>query len=100
MRLPVRGIDPKAPAECIPVTFDFIEDVPAIDSATVTISVKDGSDPNVATMLFGAHMIVGAEVRQLIRNGADAVTYLVRADIVSGNEKYALACYLAVRELI
>lgn len=93
-------IDYKAPYEVIPVTFDFSALVGSITSATVSITVKTGTDPGVGSMLFGSYVLSGLTVRQLVQNGLNNVIYLLRANIVSGNEKYSLACYLPVVEIV
>lgn len=92
-------VDKKAPAEIIPVAFDFSSLVSAIDSVIITITVKSGADPDVGTMPLSSAIITDATVKQLIRNGLDANVYRIRADIMSGSEKYSLAMYLPVCEV-
>lgn len=100
MRPRIRRIDPKAPSEVIPITFDFSALTASIDSvASVSIAVKSGTDPAAGSMLFGSHVLNGSLVQQLVQAGVDQAVYLLRADIVKGNEKYSEACYLPVVEL-
>lgn len=95
----IETISEKAPYEVIPLTFNFGEAVSSIDSATISIAVKRGTDVAYSSMLFGTYVTTGPIVQQLVRNGVDKATYFIRANIISGNEKYSLACYLPVREL-
>lgn len=96
----VKNIDSKDPSEIIPVTFDFGRLVTSIDSVTgVSVSVKGGVDEAVGNMKLGACQINGKQVTQIIRNGVDNVTYMIRADISSESFKYSLACYMAVKSL-
>ena len=93
------SFDSKAPAEVVPVAFDFEALTSSIDSAVISITVKNGTDVNVLTMILGAEQIDGTEVKQLIQNGVDQVVYLIRADVTKGSEKYALASYMKCEEL-
>lgn len=95
----ITTFDPKAPAEVVPVTFDFSALTTSIDSVTVSVTVKTGMDSNVATMPLGGYQISGGKVIQLIQNGVDQTVYLIRADITTGSEKYALAAYMKCEEL-
>lgn len=98
--LRVVSIDPKAPAEIIPVTFDFAKVSSDIATAVMAISVVSGTDAAVGSMLFGSSQISGAEVKRLIQAGVDGVLYLIRCDITNAaGEKYALATYLQVKEI-
>jgi len=90
----------KAPAEVIPVTFDFKNLLSSIDSATVSVIVKTGTDSNPAALLYSSTQITGTQVRQLIQDGVNGVVYLIRVDAISGSEKYAGAAYLPVREFV
>lgn len=91
--------DPKAPLEVIPAGIEFKNLLTAIDSVTVSVSVKKGVDANPAALLFGSAQITGTDVRQLIQGGLDGVIYLIRFDAVIGDEKYSEAFYLPVEEL-
>jgi len=90
----------KAPAEVIPVTFDFKNLLDGIDSATVSVSIKTGTDANPAALLYSSAQITGTQVRQLIQGGVDGVVYLIRVDATRGSEQYAGAAYLPVREWV
>lgn len=96
----IETLDGKAPYEVIPVTLDFSPIVSTIDNAFVSISVYHGADASYQSMLLGAFVVDGASVGQLIRNGVNGVIYLIRANIISGNERYSLGVYLPVRELL
>lgn len=92
-------VSSKAPAEIVPVTFNFSKLVTLIDSAVITNTVVTGTDASSATMLLNAATITGATVTQLIRNGVDGNIYRIRAEIVSGSAKYAMAMDLPIKEL-
>lgn len=93
-------IDLKAPLEVVPVGIDFKNLVSGIDSVTVTVSVKKGTDASPSALLLGSAQITGTDVRQLIQSGLDGVIYLIRFDISSGSEAYSEAVYLPVEALI
>lgn len=95
----ITSIDPKAPAEVVPVEFDFSELMSSIDSVVISITVKSGTDAAVASMILGSEQITGTEVKQLIQNGVDQTVYLIRADATQGSEKYALGAYMKCEEL-
>jgi len=97
--MPVKNMDSKAPWEIVPVTFNFEKLVTTIDSATVTVSVRVGTDPSPIDLIFSSPITNGHYVQQLIQGGIDGVIYRIRADITSGNEKYSLAGYLPVVEV-
>lgn len=61
-------------------TFDFsnvLGSGESISSATVSITVKEGTDSNPSAMLLGLPLISGARVAQRIYGGLDQVTYRV-----------------------
>ncbi len=95
----IATLDGKDPFEIIPITFDFQNLVTAIDSVTLAITLSNGTDPNVAQMLYNTAVVSGTQVTQLIRNGVDNAVYRIRADIVSGNEKYAMVIQMPVLEI-
>jgi len=95
--MPSQQLTPKDPAEIIPVKFDFAALLSTITSvSSVSVSLKTGVDPNVATMKQGTEEISGTSVIQLIKNGVSGATYIVRCEVISGSEKYALAAILPV----
>lgn len=96
----IKTLDPKAPAEVIPVGIDFSRLVSTIDSVDISVSVKKGVDANPAAILLANVQITLAEVRQLIQGGVDGVVYLIRMDVYAGNEVYSEAVYLPIKELI
>lgn len=90
--------DDKGPAEVVTVEFVFEGELLSIDSASVSITVVNGSDPDVAAMLDGALQISGTSVFQRIKNGLDKVNYRPYCLAVSGTEKRERAGILPVRE--
>lgn len=95
----MRMTDPKAPDEVIPATFDFSELVTEINSVSVEVSIKSGSDSNPAALLYSSAQIKGAEVSQLIQGGIDGVIYLIKMHITSGDTQYTEGVYLPIREI-
>ncbi|MFA5920151.1 MAG: hypothetical protein WC856_02520 [Methylococcaceae bacterium] len=93
----VISIDDKDPVEIIPVTFDFTKEAASVDGAVITLSVVEGTDAAAISMIFGSYQITDKVVSQLIRNGVSGVTYLIRCEITSGNQKYAKSCYMTAR---
>ncbi len=95
----VSAIESKDSLEVIPVTIDFTNLVDQIDSVSITVSVKSGSDANPAALIFAPAEITGTSVQQLIQGGVDRVVYLIRMDIVSGSLKYAEGVYLQIENM-
>jgi len=90
-------LTPKDPLEIVPITFDFTAILSSITSITsVAITVRTGTDASASAMIEGAAQISGLTVIQLVKNGVVGNTYIVRADVVSGSEKYALSAILPV----
>jgi hypothetical protein len=81
-------VDTKDPSETVPFSFDFGPDsagkteIPAGDtiiSAVVTVSVRDGIDPNPANILLLEPDLSQAPiVIQWVTGGIDGVNYLLR----------------------
>jgi len=94
-----KQFDSKAPAEIVPITFDFSALLTSIDSVVISVQIRVGADPNVASMPLAAPVINGGVVQQLIQQGVDGVEYSIRADAVAGMQKYALNGHLPVIEL-
>lgn len=72
--------DDKDPDTTRRYAVDFAADIPTgatIDTATVTISVEHGTDAAAADMLEGDSSVSGTEVRQMVTDGVDGVTYLL-----------------------
>lgn len=81
----------KVPAEIIPITFDFSEIITVIDNVVQTsVSVISGTDDSVSLMTYGAPIITGAQVVQLVRNGVAGNTYNVACLVAKGNERYQI----------
>lgn len=99
MRVEIETLSSKAPAEVVPITLDFKNLLASIDALSVSVIVKSGIDNNPAALLYSSAQIVGTQVRQLIQGGIDGVVYVIRMDAASGNEKYAGAAFLPVRDL-
>lgn len=89
----------KDSAEIVPLTFDFSAVLSTITSvSSVSVRIKSGIDVNVASMLEGAAQIQGTKVVQLVKAGVNGASYVVRAEVFSGAEKYVLSALLPVNE--
>lgn len=67
-------------------TFDFsnvLGSTETISSATVSLTVKEGVDPNPSAMILGGPAISGARVAQRLYGGLDQVTYRVAITITT-----------------
>lgn len=94
-----RELDPKDPAEIIPVTFDFTNDTTAPLTPVVSISRHSGAPDtsDLSLMLSGSPQIIGAKVVQKVRSGVDGTNYRIacQADEASGL-RYVIAGILPV----
>lgn len=93
--------DSKDPEEIITVTFPFSEELGAatIDSVdSVSISIVNGTDPDVGAMLNGAAQISAGDILQSVRNGVAAVDYKLRCRaVLSDGRRLVRAIDLPVR---
>lgn len=90
----------KDPAEIITVTFDFSDEIGAatISSTDVTITVANGTDPAVASMLNGAEVVSGALVYQSVMLGVNGNNYVPRCEAtLSDGRVLVRAALLPVR---
>lgn len=77
---------PKNPAEEELFSFDFVDNLgkfETIVSATSSITVKEGTDPGVGTMLMGSPTFVGSVVTQKVQAGVDGVYYYLQVNVVT-----------------
>lgn len=90
---------PKDYEESVVVKFDFSEEIDAIDSAAVSISIMGaGVDPDVASMLDGSPQISGTHVYQRVQAGVDGVNYKLRCrGSKTGGDTLVRAKIMAVR---
>lgn len=95
--IPLFTLPEKAPAESVVVQFEFSDELVAIDSAVVSIAVRDGADPAAAAMLVGALQIQGASVLQRVGAGVDQVNYLLRCVATHGEDVRENSAMLPVR---
>lgn len=94
----IKVLSDKDPLEIIPVVFDFTNVVAAIDSVvSIGVTVYKGTDASASSMPLNSAVIDGTTVVQLIRNGVSGVSYKLRADILVGQQRYALSAILPVR---
>lgn len=70
----------KDPAEFVIVTFDYEHEIgdATVSSAALSCAVKSGADADVGSMLYGAAVVSGADVLQLVRLGVDGADYTLR----------------------
>lgn len=72
------SLSAKDPLETVPLMFDFSALTAAVNSATVTVSVRYGVDASPNAIKSGSPVINGATVKQLITGGVSGATYNVR----------------------
>ncbi|MGL4480453.1 MAG: hypothetical protein ACRCVK_19795 [Aeromonas veronii] len=73
-------LSPKDPTETISISLDYaplLADAETIASASISLAVLRGTDPDAGTMLVGGAVIDSPVVSHLVRNGVDSVDYLV-----------------------
>ena len=90
----------KDPDEIITVAFDFSSEIGVltISSVAVTITVSNGTDAAVASMLNGAAQISGSDALQSFKLGVSAVDYALRClGTLSDGQKILRAATLPVR---
>ena len=95
----IKTLSEKSTEEIIPVSFDFSKLTGLIDSASVTIDVKFGTDASSQDIIFGVPFINKGVVTQLITGGIDNVVYGIKMTILIDSAKYSLKAYLPVRNL-
>ena len=71
-------IDPKTPNEIISVSADFAKLTAAINGATWSMSVFEGIDAGIGTMLYGTSTESGAVSAILVRNGVNGCIYKIK----------------------
>lgn len=87
----------KDPAESRLVEFDFAGDLAAPASAVVSVTVINGTDPAVASMLDGNPVISGTVVSQRVQLGVDKSNYKLRCEATQGVNVAVRAAILPVR---
>ncbi len=95
--IPLFTLPEKTPTESVVVEFVFDAELVAIDSAVVSIAVRDGADPAVAAMLEGALQIQGTSVLQRVGAGVDQVNYLLSCVATHGEDVRENPAILPVR---
>jgi hypothetical protein len=85
-------ISAKTPSEVIPVIFDYSELLPnaTLSIVSTSIAVISGTDASASAMLYGAPVLDGLTVVQLVRNGVAGVTYNLACLVAVGSEKYQI----------
>jgi len=69
-----------------PLSFDFGQVLGSgedLSTATCTVLVLDGTDPNPSSLLSGSASIVGSRVYQRVQGGIAGVTYRLVCTIVT-----------------
>ena len=90
----------KDPAEIVPLGVQFHRLTDAISAATWSVSVKQGSDPAVGSMLVGAATTAGAETTHYIGGGVSGCVYQIRVDIQDPHGgQFSFAADMAVNTL-
>ena len=90
----------KDPVEKLGLTFTYtaaLDSGETISTASLSVTVKSGTDAGAAAMLDGAASIVAGQVFQRIKNGVDGAVYLVRCNAtLSSGRVLALGAHLPV----
>jgi len=92
----MKWLTPKDPAEVIPVTFDFSGLLTSISSSSVEITVVNGTDGSVGSMLSGAAQASGASLIQAIQAGVSGNRYSLIALATGPEGTFVLATVLQV----
>ena len=75
-------LDPKDPAEIVPITFEFVDLTSTPSSPTIAIQRLSGADdPTPTAMLLGAPQVVGSQVRQKVQGGVNGAIYGLRCEV-------------------
>lgn len=83
---PLVSFSRKRVDEKLKLTYEFANDVAtgeAISTATVTATVLSGVDASANAILSGSAVISGTKVTQLVVDGVDGVTYLLKYRITT-----------------
>ena len=81
MDRPLPSFSRKRVDEDLKLTYEFANALAsneAISTATVTATVLSGTDASANAILSGSAVISGTKITQLVVNGIDGVTYLLR----------------------
>lgn len=87
---------PKTDTEELPLAWDLtalMADLPTgqtINSATVTATVKSGTDPSPSSIISGSAAVSGATVTQRVIGGVAGVLYTLRLAAVTAPDGYKI----------
>lgn len=74
----------KHPEDAFAIEIDFSKFSTALLSATVTLSVYKGTDPDPSAMLVGAPTVDGGKVTQRVQLGLSGVFYVYKTRATDG----------------
>lgn len=99
MTTDLKQLDPKDPAEIVPLTFEFESLTISPSSPVVTVTRHSGTadDSDLSLMLVGSPQVIGTTVVQKVQGGVARTNYKFRCDVVTPDGcHYALAGILPV----
>ena len=71
-------LDAKDPSETVTVTFDYSSRFAQVDSATITVELVSGTDPNPEAIISGSPVIQKSYVYQNFTAGVNGCTYRLK----------------------
>lgn len=86
----------KHPGETFPISVDFARLTPTVLSATVTVTVRQGTDANPSAMLVGLPQVVGTRVTQMVTGGLNGVMYEITIAATDGTSTWIFERLLPV----
>lgn len=96
----MKSLEPKDVAEAYAVEFKFDRVLASVTSATVTVSLLAGTDPDPGSLLDGAAQSSGMSVYQRIKSGVAGCTYKLKCVATGttpgGSETYTLTASIGV----
>jgi hypothetical protein len=88
--------DSKDPAEEITLTFDYSARGQQVSSASITVRLVRGIDPNPSAILSGTPQYEGAYVLQKVKGGIRGCHYNIICVATVGNDKLLVESILPV----
>lgn len=80
------------------VEFDFADELTAPESAVITVTPVNGSDPDAASMLVGTAQFAGASVYQRVKPNIAGLNYKLRCKATQGDDVRVRVGILPARE--
>lgn len=91
-------ISSKSPNEIVPVKFSYSSVVSSIDSASITVTVREGTDATPNAMKEGTPIIDGSTVIQYIKGGITGNTYNIICLADASVAAYELNAIMTIKD--